>query len=67
VSDAVATFTKGVAYVNGDEDLLGTLDVGRRADVAVLSHDIFAIPASEIGQTTVDVTVAGGAVVHGDE
>jgi len=67
INDAVAAFTTGVAYVNGDENILGILDVGRRADVAVLSHDIFSIPATEIGDTTVDLTVAGGAVVHGDE
>jgi predicted amidohydrolase YtcJ len=33
----------------------------------VLSQDIFSIPSVEIGQTTVELTVAGGAVVHGDE
>jgi hypothetical protein len=67
IKDAVAAFTKGVAYVNGDEDILGVLEVGRRADVAVLSHDIFSVPSTEIGYTTVDLTVAGGAIVHGDE
>jgi predicted amidohydrolase YtcJ len=67
LDDALAAFTRGVAYVNGDEDLLGVLDVGRRGDVAVLSRDLFTIPATEIGDTTVDLTVAGGVVVHGDE
>jgi len=67
VAEALAAFTTGVAYVNGDENLLGVLDVGRQADVAVLSQDILSIPTTEIGYTTVDVTVAGGAVVHGDE
>lgn len=67
VAEAVAAFTTGVAYVNGDENLLGVLDVGRQADVAVLSQDILAIPTTEIGYTTVDVTVAAGEVVHGDE
>jgi hypothetical protein len=67
VQQAVDAFTKGVAYVNGDEDILGVLEVGRQADVAVLSHDIFSIPTIEIGDTTVDLTVARGAVVHGDE
>ena len=67
VGDALAAFTTGVAYVNGDEDLLGTLVVGRRGDVAILSQDIFSIPTSEIGHTNVDLTVAGGVVVHGDE
>jgi hypothetical protein len=67
VQHAVDAFTKGVAYVNGDEDILGVLEVGRQGDVAVLSHDIFSIPTTEIGDTTVDLTVAAGAVVHGDE
>lgn len=67
VRDALDAFTRGVAYVNGDEDLLGVLEIGRRADIAVLSQDILSIPSSEIGDTTVELTVAGGAVVHGDE
>jgi predicted amidohydrolase YtcJ len=67
VRQALAAFTAGVAYVNGDEDLLGVLEVGRQADVAVLNHDIFATPANEIGDTVVNLTVAGGVVVHGDE
>jgi predicted amidohydrolase YtcJ len=53
--------------VNGDDDILGVLKVGHQADVAVLSHDIFSIPTAEIGYTTVDLTVARGAIVHGDE
>jgi hypothetical protein len=67
MQQAVDAFTKGVAYVNGDEDVLGILEVGRQADVAVLSHDIFAIPTTEIGNATVELTVARGVVVHGDE
>jgi len=67
VRDALDAFTRGVAYVNGDEDLLGVLEVGRRADVAVLNQDILSIPTSDIGDTTVELTVAGGAVVYGDE
>ena len=67
VDRAWAAFTMGVAYVNGDEDLLGVLEVGRQADIAVLNQDIFTTSPSEIGYTTVDLTVAGGVVVHGDE
>lgn len=67
VGEAVSAFTAGVAYVNRDDDILGVLEVGRRADVAVLSQDIFSIPTGEIGNTHVDLTVAAGIVVHGDE
>ena len=67
VHDALAAFTKNVAYINGDDNILGVLEVGRRADVAVLSQDIFSVLPTEIGDATVDLTVAGGLVVHGDQ
>src|SRR5487761_2348062 len=67
VAQALEAFTSNVAYVNGDEDLLGVLDVGRRGDVAVLSRDIFRVAPDAIGDAAVDLAVAGGVVVHGDE
>lgn len=67
VERAIQAYTRNVAYVNGDERVLGELEVGYRGDVAVLSQDIFSIASSEIGDTTVDVTVAAGRIVHGDE
>jgi predicted amidohydrolase YtcJ len=64
LAPAVAAFTAGVAYVNHRERELGSLRPGHRADIAVLSQDIFALPAIEIGATRVDLTIAGGRVVH---
>jgi predicted amidohydrolase YtcJ len=67
VAGAVDAFSRGVAYVNGDEAILGAIEPGRRADLVVLDRDIFSIPAREIGDTSVSLTIAGGTVVHGDE
>jgi len=61
---ALAAFTSGVAYVNHREDELGSLRPGHRADIAVLSQDIFAGPADEIGDTRVELTIAGGQPVY---
>ena len=61
---SVAAFTAGVAYVNHRERELGSLRPGYLADIAVLSQDIFALPPAEIGATQVDLTVAGGRIVH---
>jgi predicted amidohydrolase YtcJ len=63
---AIDAFTSGVAWVNHEEDVVGTLLPGMRADVAVLDQDLFAIPARDIGDTSVIMTVAGGRVVYGD-
>ena len=65
VAASLAAFTSGVAFVNGTEDSLGTLAEGYRADVAVLDQDLFEIAPSGIGDTSVEMTIAGGRVVHG--
>jgi predicted amidohydrolase YtcJ len=67
VAQALTAFTAGVAYVNHRETDLGSLRPGHLADIAVLDRDILAIPAAEIGSAQVDLTIAGGQVVHGDE
>ena len=66
VEDAVGAFTAGVAWVNHSEEVAGRLLPGMRADVTVLDQDLFAIPARDIGSTSVVMTVAGGTVVYGD-
>jgi len=63
---AIDAFTTGVAWVNHEEDVAGRLLPGMRADLAVLDQDLYAIPARDIGGTSVVMTVAGGTVVHGD-
>jgi predicted amidohydrolase YtcJ len=67
VDAAVDAFTRGVAYVNHEEEAAGALAPGMVADVAVLDQDLYAIPAAEIGSTSVRLTIAAGQVVHGDE
>jgi predicted amidohydrolase YtcJ len=67
VPGALTAFTAGVAYVNHREAELGTLRPGALADIAVLGQDILAVPPAEIGGTQVELTIAGGHVVHGDD
>jgi predicted amidohydrolase YtcJ len=52
--------------VNHDEETAGLLRPGQRADVTVLDQDLFAVPARDIGATSVVMTVAGGQVVFGE-
>jgi predicted amidohydrolase YtcJ len=64
LADAVAGFTIGTAFVNHDELDAGSLEVGKRADLVVLDRDIFAVDAGPIGDARVELTVAGGRIVH---
>ena len=48
VYDAVCLYSKNVPYANGEEDLMGTIEAGKFADMVVIDRDIFAIPENEI-------------------
>ena len=63
VEEAVAAYTRGSAYARFSEKELGTLEVGKEADLAVLSQDIFSVPHNSIGNTKVLLTMTGGKVV----
>jgi predicted amidohydrolase YtcJ len=64
--EALAAFTIGSAYVNRDEKDTGSLEVGKRANLAVLDRNLFEIPPAEISDTKVLLTLFEGKPVHGD-
>ena len=64
--EALAAFTINAAYTNRDEKDTGSLEVGKRANLAVLDRNLFEIPPTEISDTKVLVTLFEGKPVHGD-
>jgi len=64
VRQAIDGFTRSAAYAAYRDKDVGTLEKGKLADLAVLSQDVFAIPANEIGATRVLLTVIGGRTVY---
>lgn len=63
VEQAVAAYTKSGAFARFSDKEIGTLEVGKDADLAVLSQDIFSIPHDKISKTRVTMTMVGGKVV----
>jgi predicted amidohydrolase YtcJ len=63
VEQAIRGYTWGSAYARFSEDKLGTLEAGKEADLAVLSQDVFTVPAEQISKTKVQLTMVGGKVV----
>jgi hypothetical protein len=45
------------------ENEVGSIEVGKRADVVVLDRDLFAVPATEINQARVVETLLDGETV----
>jgi predicted amidohydrolase YtcJ len=64
VAEAVRAYTLGSAYAAFDERLKGSVKVGKLADLAVLSADIFTIDPAEIEKARVVMTVFDGQVIY---
>jgi predicted amidohydrolase YtcJ len=61
---ALKMFTIWPAYAAFEEKLRGSIEVGKLADLTVLSADIMKIPEMEILKTHCVMTVIGGEVVY---
>jgi predicted amidohydrolase YtcJ len=67
-NEALRSYTVNNAYAAFEEEVKGSLSVGRLADIVVLSRDILAVPDDEIPDTRVVYTIVGGQVRYaGDD
>jgi predicted amidohydrolase YtcJ len=62
--EALKSYTLDAAYAGFDEATRGSLEVGKYADVAVLSKDILSVPEDEIPSAQVTYTIVGGKVLY---
>lgn len=63
VAEAVQAFTLGSAFASFDERSKGSIEVGKLADIAVLSDDIFTISPEAIRTTRVTLTIFNGKII----
>jgi predicted amidohydrolase YtcJ len=66
VEEAIRAYTSSCAYAEFGENHKGTLEVGKLADLVVLSQDLFKINPTDIEKTKVLYTIVGGRVVRGN-
>jgi predicted amidohydrolase YtcJ len=62
--NALRLYTQRSAWFAFAEKERRSLEVGKLADLAVLSKDYFKVPVEEIGEIAAVVTVVGGKVVY---
>ena len=63
-AEAFAAYTAGSAFVNHLDDVTGSVEAGKLADLVVLDRDPIAGPDEELGRTQVLATWVGGDLVH---
>jgi predicted amidohydrolase YtcJ len=64
MAEAIRYYTYGPAYASFEENIKGTLEKGKLADMVVLSQDLFSIDPKDITKTEVMYTILGGKIVY---
>ena len=64
LAEAIENYTINGAYVNFLDDQVGSIEVGKQADLVILDKNLFAIPAHEINETKVIATLFAGCLVY---
>ena len=67
IDEAIRACTIDGAASYFADDRLGTLEVGKLADIAVLDRDLFATAPADIGDVAVDMTIVGGEIAYRSE
>lgn len=64
MAEAIRYYTYGPAYASFQEEIKGTLEVGKLADMVVFSKDLLSVWPYELMSTEVLYTIVGGNVVY---
>lgn len=64
IRDAIRAYTYNTAYAHFEEDIKGSIEVGKLADLVVLSRNLLEIPPHEILDTKVVYTLVGGKIAY---
>jgi predicted amidohydrolase YtcJ len=64
IEDAIRAYTLNTAYANFEEKIKGSIEVGKLADVAVLSKNLLKVAPKEFLTTDVLYTIVDGKIVY---
>ncbi len=64
VDEALRIYTVNAAYASCEENIKGSIETGKLADITVISRDPLTAPPDEIEAIDVELTIVGGRVVY---
>ena len=64
VEEALRMYTVDAAYCSGEENVKGSIEEGKLADLTVLSDDPMNVPTNEIKDVKVHMTIIDGKVLY---
>jgi len=62
--EAIRMYTLNAAYASFEENLKGSIEPGKLADFVVLAADPCEVPADEIRNIRIEMTIVGGKVAY---
>ena len=62
--EALACASREGAYLTFEEDMKGTIEPGKLADLAMLDEDLLTVDEGKIAGLKSVLTITGGRVVH---
>ena len=66
LATAIRAYTLNGAFVNFLDHKVGSIEIGKQADIIVLNNNLFDIPSAEINETKVLATYFNGKLVYGE-
>ncbi len=64
ITEALGLYTREAAYASFEEDIKGTIETGKLADLVMLSRDPRKVRTTRIGAVKVEMTIVGGEIVY---
>ena len=64
LTTALRLHTINGAYASFEEQKKGSIEVGKLADLALLSEDLARVPVTELRDLPVDMTIVGGEIEY---
>ena len=64
LEEAIKAYTINGAYVMRQEEQVGSLEVGKEADLVVLNQNLFEVAPNRISNTRVEITLLKGKVIY---
>jgi predicted amidohydrolase YtcJ len=62
--DVLQAYTLGSAYAQLAEHQMGSIELGKLADLIIWDSDLFALPVDQVQHARVSQTIVNGKVVY---
>jgi predicted amidohydrolase YtcJ len=64
LTEAIKCYTLNGAYASFEEDLKGSIEIGKLADIAIVDRDLTKIKGEDIRDAKVYMTFVGGKILY---